>query len=74
MWVALLRREIYDRRSVSSVTRFPLSDWVRLEQNARAATLELPPGVVEELTKASEPLKLKLGPNLDQYQSESRFR
>jgi len=43
-------------------------------QNARAAALELAPEIVSELTQATDELKLKLGANLDQYQSDSRLR
>ena len=43
-------------------------------QNARASALHLQPEVVGELTLASEALKTALGTNLDQYQSDSRFR
>lgn len=46
----------------------------QIKQNARAAALELPPEIVSELTQATDELKLKLGTNLDQYQSDSRFR
>lgn len=43
-------------------------------ENARAADLELPPDVIAKLTKATEKLKQKLGPNPDIWQSESRIR
>jgi len=46
----------------------------QIEQNVRAAALDLPPEIVRELTEATEALRLKLGTNLDQYQSDSRFR
>jgi aryl-alcohol dehydrogenase-like predicted oxidoreductase len=46
----------------------------QIEQNVQAAALDLPPEIVRELTEATEALKLKLGTNLDQYQSDSRFR
>lgn len=43
-------------------------------ENVRAADLELPPDVIAKLTKATEKLKQKLGPNPDIWQSESRIR
>jgi len=46
----------------------------QIEQNVRAAALDLPPEIARELTEATEALRLKLGTNLDQYQSDSRFR
>jgi len=42
--------------------------------NARAGGLTLPPDAVEALSAATEPLKRKLGPNADMWQSESRIR
>jgi myo-inositol catabolism protein IolS len=46
----------------------------QIKQNAQAVALELPPGIMSELTKATHELRLELGPNPDQYQSDSRFR
>jgi len=46
----------------------------QIKQNAQAADLELPSEIVSKLTQATDKLKLKLGANLDQYQSDSRFR
>ena len=46
----------------------------QIRQNARASALHLQPSVLRELTLASEALKTALGTNLDQYQSDSRFR
>ena len=46
----------------------------QIKQNAQAAALELLPEIVSELREATEELKLKLGPNPDHWQSDSRFR
>jgi aryl-alcohol dehydrogenase-like predicted oxidoreductase len=46
----------------------------QIQENARAAEVKLDPGLVRELTAATEALKAKLGPNPDEYQSVSRFR
>jgi myo-inositol catabolism protein IolS len=46
----------------------------QIRQNAHAADLELPPEIVAELARATDEVKLRLGTNLDQYQSDSRFR
>ncbi len=43
-------------------------------ENAAAAEVELPDDVLAELAGATEPLKLKLGANLDPWQSKSRIR
>ena len=43
-------------------------------QNAAAADVDLPDDVVRDLADATDPLKEKLGPNLDLWQSESRLR
>lgn len=43
-------------------------------ENARAATLDLDPRTVEELTRATEALKEKLGGNADMWQTQSRIR
>jgi hypothetical protein len=40
----------------------------------QAADLTLPPEIIGELTEAAEEVKWILGPNLDMWQSESRFR
>ncbi|MGC9319159.1 MAG: aldo/keto reductase [Armatimonadota bacterium] len=42
--------------------------------NAAAADLTLPQDVIDRLDKATEPLKEKLGPNADMWESESRIR
>ena len=39
-----------------------------------AASLVLPDDVVEELTRVTEQLKEKLGPNADPWQGDSRIR
>lgn len=46
----------------------------QIKQNARASDLELSSDVVSDLAKATDVLKQRLGTNLDQYQSDSRFR
>jgi aryl-alcohol dehydrogenase-like predicted oxidoreductase len=46
----------------------------QVTRNAQAAELELPPGIMNELTEATEEVKQKLGPNQDYWQSESRCR
>jgi aryl-alcohol dehydrogenase-like predicted oxidoreductase len=46
----------------------------QLQQNIKAVELDLSPEIVAELTRATEPLKQKLGPNPDLWQAESRFR
>jgi len=46
----------------------------QIRQNAQAATLKVPSEILDELTQATEELKLKLGPNVDQYQLSSRIR
>ena len=43
-------------------------------RNTRAADLTLPADVIEQLSAATDPLKQKLGPNADMWQSESRIR
>jgi len=42
--------------------------------NAAAAELDLDAGVIEELTKATEALKRKLGPNADMWDTDVRMR
>ena len=42
--------------------------------NASAALLELPKDVMDALTQTTDPLKQKLGPNADMWQSDSRIR
>ena len=44
------------------------------QTNAAAADLALSNDVIAELSEATEPLKQKLGPNLDMWQSEPRNR
>jgi len=46
----------------------------QIKHNAHAADLELPSDVVSELTRATDELKRRLGANLDQQQSNSRYR
>jgi myo-inositol catabolism protein IolS len=46
----------------------------QIKSNAEAASLELPTDVVEALTKATEPLKAKLGPNADMWETEEESR
>lgn len=46
----------------------------QIKQTAEAADLELSPEIIGELTKATEEVKQKLGPNPDMWQSESRLR
>ena len=46
----------------------------QIKQNAQAANLALAPEIVDELTRATNDLKHKLGPNPDLWQSESRIR
>ncbi|MHB1295401.1 MAG: aldo/keto reductase [Anaerolineae bacterium] len=46
----------------------------QIAQNVRAAEVILSDETLEALTQATEALKLALGPNADQYQSESRMR
>ena len=43
-------------------------------ENAAAADLMLPADALRDLADATEPLKEKLGPNLDAWQSGSRIR
>lgn len=43
-------------------------------ENAAAADIELPDDVCRELADATEPVKKKLGPNLDMWQTKSRIR
>jgi len=45
-----------------------------LEQNLRAASKPLPPGVREELNRATEPLLQKLGPSFDYYERAENDR
>ncbi len=42
--------------------------------NAAAAELELPAGILDRLTRATDALKATLGPNADMWQSDSRIR
>ena len=42
--------------------------------NAAAQEIQLAPEIVRELSDATEPLKQKLGPNADMWQSDSRIR
>lgn len=49
-------------------------DPAQVRENARAADLSLPPAILQALTEATEPLKQRLGPNPDMWQSESRYR
>jgi len=42
--------------------------------NAAAANLNLPGEVIDRLSELTEPLKQKLGPNADMWESESRIR
>ncbi len=51
-------------------------DAEQVAQNARAGNLELPAGIVERLTEASQPLKDALDTNPDMWQAgeESRYR
>jgi myo-inositol catabolism protein IolS len=46
----------------------------QVEQNAGAADLGLSPDVIDALTRATEEVKRKLGPNPDMWQSDSRFQ
>lgn len=46
----------------------------QVRQNARAAQLVLSQATVQALDEATEPVKQKLGPNPDMWQSESRYR
>jgi myo-inositol catabolism protein IolS len=46
----------------------------QIEQNAKASVLDLPVEIVQRLAGATDGLKEALGTNLDQYQSDSRFR
>jgi aryl-alcohol dehydrogenase-like predicted oxidoreductase len=46
----------------------------QINQSVQAVDLELPSQVINELNEATDDLKLKLGPNPDLWQSESRFR
>ena len=48
----------------------------QIRENARASSLELSATILRELEEATDKLKVKLGSNLDQYQTaaESRFR
>jgi aryl-alcohol dehydrogenase-like predicted oxidoreductase len=46
----------------------------QIEETGRAAELELPSETVRALTEATTALKLKLGPDPDMWQAESRFR
>ena len=43
-------------------------------RNARSADTRLPDAVVEQLNALSHPLKVRLGPNADMWQSEPRVR
>jgi aryl-alcohol dehydrogenase-like predicted oxidoreductase len=46
----------------------------QITSNAEAASMELPDDVVEALTEATEPLKAKLGPNADMWETEEESR
>jgi len=46
----------------------------QVRENARAAQLKLSPDVLRQLSEATEPVKAKLGPNPDMWQSEPRMR
>ena len=46
----------------------------QINQSVQAVDLELPSHVIDELNEATDDLKLKLGPNPDLWQCESRFR
>jgi aryl-alcohol dehydrogenase-like predicted oxidoreductase len=46
----------------------------QIQQNAEATLLHLSDETVERLNGATDELKRALGTNLDQYQSDSRFR
>ncbi|MFO7900970.1 MAG: aldo/keto reductase [Planctomycetota bacterium] len=43
-------------------------------ENARSADIDLPDDTLEELARATEPVKEALGPNLDMWQADSRIR
>ncbi|GAH86096.1 unnamed protein product, partial [marine sediment metagenome] len=46
----------------------------QIEQNVKGASLKLLPQTIDRLSKVTEELKLKLGPNPDVYQTESRIQ
>ena len=46
----------------------------QIEQNVKAAALELPPEIVDGLSIATDKVKQKLGPNPDLWVTDSRYR
>jgi len=46
----------------------------QIRRNAQAGDLELSPDIVVELSQATEEVKMKLGPNADMWQSDTRIR
>ena len=46
----------------------------QVRRNVRAADLSLSQDVIDRLSRIAEPLKQKLGPNADMWESESRIR
>ena len=46
----------------------------QIRQNAAAADLRLPPSVLDELSRATDDLKQKVGANPDMWQTDSRMR
>jgi aryl-alcohol dehydrogenase-like predicted oxidoreductase len=46
----------------------------QIQQTAEAVDLALSPEIVSRLTKATEAVKLAIGPNPDMWQTASRFR
>lgn len=46
----------------------------QVAENAAAAEADVPTGLLDQLTQATESLKAKLGENPDPWQSQSRFR
>ena len=46
----------------------------QVKRNARAASISLPKETVQELNRLSDALKLKMGPNADMWQAESRIK
>ncbi len=47
---------------------------MQARENAAVADVELPDAIIKKLAETTEPLKEKLGQNLDMWQSESRIR
>lgn len=56
--------------SVLAGARYPY----QVRQNAQAAAIQLSPDVVAELSKVTESVKAKMGPNPDMWLTESRMR